>query len=293
MPASEALLSLFISNSGAGQVSAGTVSSWLSGLQLWHQVNGAPWYGGDILLRTKKGVSKLAPASSRRPPRDPVSFNHMLVLRDHLDLSNTLDSAIWAAATSVWRGCARLGEILITSTTSFTPARNITRGCEMKRGTATNGHKFLQYKLPWTKTQLAAGDWLFLTETHDAVNAVAAVEHHLVVNANVPTDAPLFAYETATGWAPLTRDAFMTQCNAIWENAGMGALYGHGLRIGGTTDLLLSGVDPWIVMKQGRWSSKAFLLYWRNIEDILPLFIGDAMDKLCSMKESISRLANM
>ncbi|KAJ7491103.1 hypothetical protein FB451DRAFT_1023570 [Mycena latifolia] len=120
MPASEATLSLFISSVGAGHVASGTVGSWLSGLQLWHQLNGAPWLGGEILLRTKKGVSKLAPPSSRRLPRDPVSFNHMLVLRDVLNLSNTLDSAIWAAATSAWRGCARLGELLVLRALALT-----------------------------------------------------------------------------------------------------------------------------------------------------------------------------
>ncbi|KAJ7450232.1 hypothetical protein FB451DRAFT_1187002 [Mycena latifolia] len=49
--------------------------------------------------RTKKGVSKLALASSRRPLRDPVSFNYMLMLLRGrpFDLSITLDSAVWAA----------------------------------------------------------------------------------------------------------------------------------------------------------------------------------------------------
>jgi hypothetical protein len=71
----------------------------------------------------------------------------------------------------------------------------------------------------------------------------------------------------------------------------MGALNGHGLRIGGTTHLLLHGVDPWIIIKQVRWTSTAFLLYWRNVEEILPLFIGDSLDTFTSLKASVSRLA--
>ncbi|KAJ7292569.1 hypothetical protein C8J57DRAFT_1549723, partial [Mycena rebaudengoi] len=95
MPASESLLFIFISSYGAGNVAGGTVSSWLAGLQLWHAVNLAPWHGGALLSRTRKGVTKLAPPSSRLPPRDPVSFNHMSeVLRATLDLSNTRDAAI-------------------------------------------------------------------------------------------------------------------------------------------------------------------------------------------------------
>ena len=45
-------------------------------------------------------------------------------------------------------------------------------------------------------------------------------------------------------------------------------------------------------MKQGRWTSAAFLLYWRNVEEILPLFIGDSLDTFTSLKDSVARLAN-
>ncbi|KAJ7281130.1 DNA breaking-rejoining enzyme [Mycena rebaudengoi] len=293
MPASEPLLAVFISSYGAGHVSSGTVASWLAGLQLWHAVNNAPWYGSKLLSRTKKGVGKLAPPSSRRPPRDPVSFNHMEVLRGALDLSNTRDAAIWAAACTVWRDCARLGEILVDSASSFDPTHHVTRDCPKKRGTAANNHKFVQFKVPYTKTRQSAGDWITSTETNDVVDAVAALEHHLVVNAQVPPTAPLFAYTTKSGWAHLTRSDFMMRCNAIWFSAGLGALNGHGFRIGGTTHLLLCGVDPWIVMKQGRWTSAAFLLYWRNVEEILPLFIGDSLDTYTSLKDSVARLARM
>jgi hypothetical protein len=157
---------------------------------------------------------------------------------------------------------------------------------------AANKHKFVRFKVPYTKTQ-NSGDWLTSTETFDDVDAVSAFEHHLFVNASVPSSAPLFAYATASGWAHLTRTDFMETCNAIWFAAGLGALNGHGFRIGGTTHLLLHGVDPWVVMKQGRWSSAAFLLYWRNVEEILPLFIGDSLDTLNSLKDSVARLARI
>jgi hypothetical protein len=147
MPASEALLSIFISSYGAGHVASGTVSTWLSGLQLWHTINFAPWRGDALLKRTRKGVSKLAPPSTRRLPRDPVTYNHMTVLRAGLDLSNTRDSAVWATACTAWRDCARLGEVLVDSVSSFDPARKVTRGCPKKRGVASNGHKFLGLKV--------------------------------------------------------------------------------------------------------------------------------------------------
>jgi len=94
-------------------------------------------------------------------------------------------------------------------------------------------------------------------------------------NAAVPADAPLFTFETADGgWAPLKRSWFINCCNNLWKKHGLESIKGHGFRIGGTTRLLLLGIDPWVVMVQGRWSSQAFLGYWRKCEEILPLFMG-------------------
>ena len=117
----------------------------------------------------------------------------------------------------------------------------------------------------------------------------------LTINASVPDHAPFFAYMDSSvpdGYSPLTRSDLMEQCNDIWVSAGLTALSGHSFRIGGTTHLLIHGVDPWIVMKQGCWSSNAFLLYWRNVEEILPLFIGDSMDSF-SLKSSIQQIQKL
>jgi hypothetical protein len=45
MPASESLLSIFVSSYGAGHVASGTVNSWLAGLQLWCQQSSLAWCG--------------------------------------------------------------------------------------------------------------------------------------------------------------------------------------------------------------------------------------------------------
>jgi hypothetical protein len=194
----------------------------------------------------------------------------MLALRKHLDLSNTHDCAIWVATCTAWRGITRygyssffvyhlsfniilqaLGNSLLHSTTSFNPTRNVQRSSPIRHGTAPNHHKFLQFKIPWSKTKLSQRDWITLTETFDNVDPVAAFEHHLFVNFDCPPSSPLFSFKTPTGWLPLTRSIFVDRCNSIWVVCGLGAIFGHGFRIGGTTHLLLSGVDPWIVMKQG------------------------------------------
>jgi hypothetical protein len=120
-------------------------------------------------------------------------------------------------------------------------------------------------------------------------SAVSALNHHLAANANVPPNAPLFAFETADGgWAPLRRTWFLKRCNDIWEKHNLGSRKGHGFRIGGTTHLLLLGIDPWAVMTQGRWSSKSFLKYWQKCEEILPLFMGFHLQNHTSILTTMS-----
>jgi hypothetical protein len=48
------------------------------------------------------------------------------------------------------------------------------------------------------------------------------------------------------------------------------------------------GIDPWIVMVIGRWSSSTFLLYWRKIEQILPDFMGEAFESTASLTARMS-----
>jgi len=34
---------------GTGSVSKGAIKTWLSGVELWHHINGAPWLGSTEL----------------------------------------------------------------------------------------------------------------------------------------------------------------------------------------------------------------------------------------------------
>ncbi|KAG2053677.1 hypothetical protein BDR06DRAFT_840679, partial [Suillus hirtellus] len=71
----------------------------------------------------------------------------------------------------------------------------------------------------------------------------------------------LFAYRDAKeDLTTLTKRKFLARCNPVWSQHGTS---GHSFRIGGTTELLLRGVPPHIVKVLGRWSSDAFLRYWR------------------------------
>ena len=54
MPASETILSMFISTWAAGSVSKGTMKTWIEGLCLWHVINDTPWNSNSVLRCTIK-----------------------------------------------------------------------------------------------------------------------------------------------------------------------------------------------------------------------------------------------
>ncbi|KIK78586.1 hypothetical protein PAXRUDRAFT_80365, partial [Paxillus rubicundulus Ve08.2h10] len=78
---------------------------------------------------------------------------------------------------------------------------------------------------------------------------------------------------SSRGWHCLTRKKILARCNSIWTSNGIPASAGHSFRIGGTIELLLAGVPPDVVKALDRWSSDAFLRYWRSLELLAPLHI--------------------
>ncbi|KAF8183698.1 DNA breaking-rejoining enzyme [Pholiota molesta] len=277
MPASEILLAGFSAAMAAGKVARTTLDNWLAGLQFWHTINGAPWYGQDMLRAVKGGVSKLVPDASRRAKRPPVTIQHLYALRRGLDFSSLFDAAIWALACVAFWSCCRLGELLISSRHAFDPSKHVSRGCPISfREDAGRIHS-ITFHIPWTKTTHNVGADIIITKLDDPADPYLAFKHHLVTNAGVPADAPLFSFKTADGsYAPMTRGWFLSRCEDIWVAADMPRMAGHGFRIGGATELLLRGTPPDIVAVQGRWKSRSFLEYWRRIEGILPLFVTNS-----------------
>ena len=54
---------------------------------------------------------------------------------------------------------------------------------------------------------------------------------------------------------------------------------GHSFYIGSAVELLLASVPLEIVATIGSWTSLTFLLYWRRMEEILPMSTSKAYNK--------------
>ena len=286
MPSPEWLLSNFITTRGAGAIAAGTLKTWLLGLELWHIINGAPWHAGPLLKCALQGSCLSAPISSICPKCAPVTLAHLAMLKQNLDLNNMFDAAVWATATvAFWCQC-HLAEVCVNG--SFDPLINACHSSPCNSGTTSSGITYSSFWAPSTKMQ-PAGEEIRWINSSCPCSAERAFKNHLKINSRVPPSNHLFSFETNTGgFEPMHRQWFTDRCNEIWSAVNLPTLSGHSFRVGGTTHLLLLGVDPFIVMAQGRWRSTAFLEYWRLCEEIIPTFISFSLQSQSSLLSTMS-----
>lgn len=270
MPASYALLCAFIS-AHVGKKAGKTIKTWLSGIHAWHTTNHAPWYGDDKWVHLCRSVANREGTIHEKPARPPVSFDHLLALYRAIDLNIPLHAAIWAAATFAFFACRRLGEILIKNRSNVDRRYNVLRSANPTFKSHDISSKSVGFHTPWTKVTKEKGADVVVTARADRLCPVAAFLQHLLINNDLPADAPLFSYKCGDGsWSPLLRNVFLDFVNRVWSDACLDHVYGHSFRIGGAAALLLAGVPPEVVAATGGWTSLSFLLYWRRLEDILP-----------------------
>lgn len=265
LPASDELLCHFAA-SKIGLVSAGTVQGYLAAVKAWHVLNNKPWLGSSRLRYILNGVANMAPSSSRLPPRPPVTRSMLILLARGFNLKSNLDVCCLAAACMAFWAQLRLGEILSPWETSFSPST--TQRAHLLPPFNENGSRVCH--LPFTKVAKSKGEDVVVCRQADASDPIDALDLHLRVN-DPPPDFPLFSFVSPQGWRCLTRRKFLARCNDVWTSAGLDSFTGHSFRIGGTTELLLSKVPPDVVKALGRWSSDAFLQYWRSLELLAPL----------------------
>lgn len=127
------------------------------------------------------------------------------------------------------------------------------------------------------KSAADGGEDVFWAVQNGVTNPTAALEAHLTLN-NAPANSSLFAHwhRGRTGpqkLRPLTRTAFKSRIDAVCVSLAIVSPNGHGLRIGGTLELLLQGMDFEVVKSKGRWSGDSFQLYLRRHGVIMAAYI--------------------
>ncbi|KAF8797756.1 hypothetical protein BYT27DRAFT_7265499 [Phlegmacium glaucopus] len=247
LPAREDLLIAWAS-SYAGRLAGKTVGAKLLAIKKEHE---------------RQGVEELRPASSYQDKRSPVSIAMLEDLDKGFSRTSGLDICIQAICLLSFFCQLHSGEILPPKQdlSKFNPSRHATFA-NISESTAKNGACNLH--LPWSKTQKAWGDDVWIPHQEAPLNPIHAIHKHFVKN-KLNINHPIAAYRDIHGnVVTLTRSKFIPRINGILKatKKGYPCITGHCFRIGGTTFYLTSGVPPDVVKKFGRWRSQAFLEYW-------------------------------
>ncbi|KAL1706743.1 hypothetical protein EV121DRAFT_200557 [Schizophyllum commune] len=269
LPASEILLCGYAS-SISGTMTGKAVRARLRGVYRWHVTEGAPWHGGAMLELALRAAKNAEPQTGRRRKRAPITLPMIDALAKDLDLSKPCDVAIFFAATVAFHGQLRLGELLspVMDITKFNSARQPTGGDL----SLLNPQGSYSLQLPYTKVAKVDGEEAVICRQDGPSDPIEATRRHCTVN-KIGNRTPLASYIQGGRRVALTTNTLLRRCNTIWQQRGFGRFTGHCFRIGGTTHYLLCRVDPDVVRATGRWSSSAFLRYWRSVSILATLHI--------------------
>ena len=133
---------------GASHAALGTMRHWLLGLELWHHINGAPWFGAHALTRAVKAPGHLTPPKSQHPPHALVTIDHLCSLLEHLNFDDPFDTAVYGTTCLTFWSQAWLGELNFEG--SFDPLHHASRH-SMVIGAASSGRWYGKVWLPQTK----------------------------------------------------------------------------------------------------------------------------------------------
>ena len=269
-PADPLLMLTFIS-SCAGAYSGKTLANYFYAVRAWHTLHGAPWQMNAAEMKAAlDGAAILAPPSSRRAKRSPMTLGIISSLVTKFDLTKPLDVAVFACLTTTFFSAARLGEFTLPSLKAFDPGQHV-KPADMRRDQDRHGHHVTVFKLPRTKCSIS-GEEVFWAAQEGAFDPQTAIATHFAVN-NPPPNQPLFTWRHPNGLRPLTRSEFLKRINVAASELGIDSLKGHGIRIGATLEYLLRGVPFDVVKSIGRWSGDSFILYLRQHAVIIAPFL--------------------
>jgi hypothetical protein len=246
----------------------GTATANIAAIADWHKRHGLP-FEVPLQMQTIKRAIKLhwPKEKQQKLQRPPVTPGMIRSLAAAWRTGNAREKYALAMAMGAWIGQMRLGELMPASIDEMVASRLPSRKdwiTNKKLGKASAIH------LPWTKTNLHKGDIVVLPTQRAPLDATNAMCHHILAS-QLEDTALLCQYRDHESVKTFDKNLIMDMCNEVWEKDGIQRITDHSFCIGGTTAFLMAGVDSDIVKKVGRWSSDAFLRYWRNVNGIFEM----------------------
>lgn len=260
----------------AGIYSGNAISNYIAAVRAWHIIHGIEWnIRGPEMDSIIKGAKAMAPRSTTREKREPITVEYIEKLRPKFSDTDPLDVATFACLTTTFWASARLGEFTVKNLTAFDPKTHVKRS-NLGESTDRRGMKTTTFNVPETKSSRLEGEQLYWAKQKGDSDPEEALRRHLEFN-NPDSDFHLFGYKNKEGkMIPLTKTAFTRRLEKAAKDAKLPTMKGHSIRIGSTLEYLLRGL-PFDVMKvKGRWKSDAFHTYLRDHAKVLAPYMQAA-----------------
>jgi hypothetical protein len=302
IPTSTVVLSLFCA-ALASAYSTGTIKNYVAAIRTWHVVQAVPWRVEELLVaHTIDPATHFVPPSSQHPKREPYTIKLLSTFWPHLNLSQPLDTAVWACCCIAFFALTRMGKLVIKSGQFHPkthPLHSSVRYRKLQYGLnvshplwvhqiPADSHQVMQIHLPRTNV-VAEGKLIhFSEELSNVCNPGWVLRNHLAVNNGTAADDHLFTYkipmpkkrgsQRVAGAKPapapaqftsLTFRNFNTTIQKAAKKAGVKLLPAHALQIGGTTEYLIWGTPFEVMQFLGRWAGPLFQLYLRKHAEIV------------------------
>ena len=267
-PVTEHLLCAFAAHSADAGLAGQTNKSYLTAVRNTQLSLGFPdpreQSSLPILKRVQAGIARVR-LGRGQPSRIRLPITAQILRQIKQELSRTAHPErllLWAVCCT---GFCRLGELLLSSQSAFTPRRHLAWGDMVVDNPQTAS--MVRYHLKQSKTdQAGQGVDIILGRTGLDLCPVTAVLSYVAARGG--RAGPFFL---TTAGVPLTKQAFISELRKLLRTIGLPdeSYAGHSYRIGAATFAALAGIENSTIQLLGRWQSSAFLRYIRTPQDRL------------------------
>jgi len=218
----------------------------------WSQIRYDPLI--KQLLKTIEDNHTFKPTKQK----EHITRDQLRYIITKLNLNDPDNLLFWTTALVAFYGLARLGELLPKSQQDITKIPTLQALKFEKSDTNT----FATIQLPRTKNhKIVERPILIINQTKDDLCPIHILKAYIVRRTNTtyaPRSKALFIKANGN---LATKAWFINNLKSLLPGANVA---GHSFRAGGTTELVLRGVQLPLIQRIGRWSSDAFYKYIRT-----------------------------
>ena len=236
-----------------------SVSNYVSGVKLLHQLAGLPFpdYTELEYRLTMRGLIRvLDHVPQRAAPITPVILLDIFKL---LDVRDATQLVFWCLFLFMFFLFSRKSQFLPVSLSSQQVVRLVCR----KDVTFSQGLLWVAFR--WTKTRQAGKEPLLVPLAPIPGSPLCPVTAYSRMISAVPSlpHCPAFVLSTPSGPVPVLYSLFHQVLRSLLSKVGLDPrkFSSHSFRRGGASFAFRSGVRGELIQKQGDWASDAYKLY--------------------------------